>query len=78
MGEYSIEELAQVLSDIKTHEEKLNQVIKDYQAERVQITSTLRNLHLILKQNCIDGSGKHEWQPLMFYDYVCKKCEVLK
>jgi hypothetical protein len=78
MGEYSRDELIQVQSDIKIYEKKLSKIINEYNFQRTEVSKVIGNLKALLKENCIDGSGKHEWQPLMFYDYVCKKCEVIK
>jgi len=78
MSEYSKDELIKVQSDLKIHEEKLDQLMKEYLVQRTETHKVIRNLNTILKENCIDGSGKHDWTPLMFYDYVCRECGVLK
>lgn len=78
MGDFSEAQLHQIKDEVKSHEAQLKTLQENFMKEKSQLTKTVAELKTILQQNCIDGTGEHIWQPLMFYDYYCKKCGVHK
>ncbi len=78
MGDYSPQKLKEIQAELDGLEEEMAMVHNAYEAKMRTLRQERATYITILTQNCLSGNGKHDWEPMGPYDYVCRICEVLK